>query len=141
MAVSDKSKSNLKPWPKGTSGNPSGRPKRRPISDAYLALVDIKIPAKTAKELGLPRGATWGQCLALAQFKRALTGEARNASEIREAIEGKSTQRIEVSGVDNGPPIDIAHKIDVSKLSKEELLAYRQIIQKASQADRGRHSR
>jgi len=28
---------NLKPWPKGVSGNPGGRPKRKPVTEALQA--------------------------------------------------------------------------------------------------------
>src|SRR5262245_28020630 len=40
LPVSDKSKANLKPWRRGVSGNPSGRPRRHPISEWYAAIAD-----------------------------------------------------------------------------------------------------
>jgi hypothetical protein len=35
---------NLKPWPKGVSGNPGGRPKRQPVSEALARLADQPFP-------------------------------------------------------------------------------------------------
>lgn len=139
MAVSEKSKANLQPWPKGVSGNPSGKPRRRPISDWYAAVADRPLPDDLRKKLKLKKGTTFAQAVAVAQFVKAIEGEARNASEIREAIEGKATQRIELSGVEDGPPVEIVDRLDLGKLTKDELLRYREILKKASRRDAGRH--
>ncbi len=85
------------PWKPGESGNPSGRPKRRPITDCYIRMADEKMPPDMCKQLGMKRGSTFADALARGQFIKAIKGEAKNASEIREAIEGKATQPIEVS--------------------------------------------
>ena len=91
-------KANLRPpWKPGESGNPSGRPKRRPITDSYIQMADEKMPPDICKQLGVKPGSTWAVAVARGQFIKAIKGEAKNASEIREAIEGKATQPIEVS--------------------------------------------
>ncbi len=91
-------KSNLRPpWKPGESGNPSGRPKRRPITDCYIRMADQEMPPDMCTQLGMKRGSSFADALARGQFIKAIKGEAKNASEIREAIEGKATQPIAVS--------------------------------------------
>ncbi len=89
-----KSLSNLIPWKPGQSGNPSGRPKRQPISDAYRKFADKIFSEANSK---LKKGATFAEAAAFAQFIRAIRGETKSITEIREAIEGKATQRIELA--------------------------------------------
>ncbi len=128
---SEKSLANIKPWKKGESGNPSGRPKRRPITEAYMLLSKRKLPKKIREALGLSSAATWADGVAYGQMLNAAKGKHGNAQEIREAIEGKATQRIELSGAADAAPIRI-ESVDIRRLSKEDLLAYRAILQKAS---------
>jgi len=84
---------NLKPWKPGESGNLSGRPKKRPISDRYAERAETPLPEKERIKRGLPMGATYGDALALGQFNAALNGRTEAAREIRESIEGKVSQR------------------------------------------------
>src|SRR5713101_7533720 len=91
-------KRGLKPWPKGVSGNPGGRPKKRPITDRYYQKAEEPLSEKDCKRLELPIGATWGDLLALRQFQAADKGSTNAAREIREAIEGKAPQRFEITG-------------------------------------------
>jgi len=80
-----RSLANLKPaWPKGISGNPSGRP-RKPITEAYADIADQKYP-------GDPEGRTYAQLIAEGQCKAAIKGKTDAAREIREALEGKTPQ-------------------------------------------------
>lgn len=88
-----KSLANLKKWVPGQSGNPSGRPRKRPISDRYAEMVETMLPNDVRTALRLPEGATYGDAIALAQARQAIKGKPEAAREIREAIEGKSTQR------------------------------------------------
>ncbi len=86
---------NLKPWKPGESGNLSGWPKKRPISDRYAERAESPLPDKERIKRGLPKGATYGDALALDQFNAALKGRTDAAREIREAIEGKAPQRVD----------------------------------------------
>jgi hypothetical protein len=86
----------------GKSGNPGGRPKKRPISDRYADLAEQPLPDDLRLMMKLEKGATWGDALALSQFRGAIKGKPEAAREIREAIEGKATQRLEVSGQEGG---------------------------------------
>jgi hypothetical protein len=69
-------------------------PRYRSISDRLAAIAEQPVPEDERIELRLPKGATYGYALALAQFRTAIRGKTDAASEIREAIEGKSGQRV-----------------------------------------------
>jgi hypothetical protein len=84
----------------GQSGNPGGRPRKRPISERYEELAELELPKKDRIKHGLPEGATYGDALAMVMFKLALEGNPNAAREIREAIEGKIRQRQEAKDSD-----------------------------------------
>ena len=91
----------LKPWKPGVSGNPGGKPKKRPITDEYFALADIEIPKEICKKLRIKfvPGRTFSQANALARFMDCLKRDGhRSSKEVREAMEGKAPQRVEISG-------------------------------------------
>lgn len=67
----------------GVSGNPGGRPKKKPITSAYARAVEN--PADADK-------------LAKALFDKACTGDVNAAKELREGIEGKALQAVRVDG-------------------------------------------
>lgn len=87
-------------WPKGQSGNPGGRPKRKPISDRYEYLAEIQLEPRLCEELKLPKGSTFGDAVTIMQFRKALEGRTEAIREIREAIEGKAIARV---SVEEGP--------------------------------------
>ena len=99
----------MPPWKPGQTGNPGGRPKRRPISDAYEALADLPLPDDLRHKLKLPKGSTYREAVALRQFHAAIKGLSTAAREIREAIEGKATQRVELTGA-GGKPLNPTSK-------------------------------
>jgi hypothetical protein len=85
-----KSLKNLRrPWKKGESGNPSGRPKR-PISEAYQAQL-------TRVKDGDPQKRTYAQLIAESQIKQAIKGNTMAAKEIADRVEGKARQDVEVT--------------------------------------------
>jgi hypothetical protein len=88
---------NLRPFQPGKSGNPGGRPRKRPISERYAEVAEAELPKAWRKELGLRRGATYGDAVAMGQVRAAIRGRTDAAREVREAIEGKATQRIEIT--------------------------------------------
>lgn len=61
------------PWPKGISPNPGGRPKRKPITEAYEELLTPVEARKVAKAM-------------LSQAKR---GNVKAAVEVTDRVEGK----------------------------------------------------
>jgi len=100
------------PWQPGQSGNPSGRPKSKPITDAYLRILGEPIP-------GDKEGRTFADALAQKMIKEALNGKVQAASEITDRVEGKITQS--VSGPDGGP-IPIA-TLTAADLTDDQLSA------------------
>ena len=87
------------PWRKGEpSPNPSGRPKRLPISDTYALFVSEPIPESIRKAMrkrgvNLEPGATFAEAVCLQMLMKAMAGDPKAAKEIRESIEGKAAQR------------------------------------------------
>lgn len=97
------------PWKPGQSGNPKGRPKKRPQSEAYSRLVRSEIPHELIPILNrivvrdqpksmklLEPGDTWAEAIGIGLMKKAIAGDVPAAKELRESIEGKSTQRVEI---------------------------------------------
>jgi hypothetical protein len=97
----------LKPfqWQPGQTGNAGGRPRKKPISDRYEYIAEIKLPEDVRQLLKLAPGSTYADAAALQQFRSAIKGDTSAIREIREAIEGKATQTI--VGDDALPPVHI----------------------------------
>jgi hypothetical protein len=97
---------NLRPWQKGQSGNPRGRPKKTLITDAFrerLAEVDPNDP----------QGRTNAEIIAdrmIARAKQRDRGQ-QDAAVIADRTEGKANQ-----------PLKIGGDVDVNTLSKEQLV-------------------
>lgn len=98
--------SGLRPFPKGVSGHPGGRPAKKPITEAYAEAIKIKLPAELRKvkigktEVELKPGATMAHLMALGQCIAAAKGDAAPAQEIANRLEGKVPVPVEVSGTD-----------------------------------------
>lgn len=88
----------LKPWKPGQSGNPNGRPKRKPLTDALLRLVGQKIPKNATGVLAPLAGKKWADVIALGLATAAAAGEAPAFREAADRIEGKVKDEIQVSG-------------------------------------------
>ena len=89
---------NLKPWPKGVSGNPGGRPRKKLIDSALEELLlgnDSEIAIAIAQKL----------------LTRARRGEVRAIQLVAERVEGKPRRQIEFSGLD-GEPMAIENMTD-----------------------------
>jgi hypothetical protein len=99
----------------GQSGNPGGRPRKRPISERYAVMVETQLPKDVCRKLNLPEGATYGDALAMGQVNAAMRGDTSAAREIREAVEGKVTARHEISGPDGGP-VKMNHEDMIRKI-------------------------
>ena len=75
-------------WKKGMSGNPSGRPKSKTLSDAYRNKLEEPVPNDPEKR-------TWAELIAEAQVRDAVRGNVQAAKEIADRTEGKARQAIE----------------------------------------------
>jgi len=98
---------NLKPWPKGVSGNPGGRPRKTPLADACRELLDRPVASDRT-------GRTYAEAIAEKLAKKALAGNIPAAREIADRAEGKARQAMEVSR----PASD---DLDVENMTEEEL--------------------
>ena len=106
-------------WKPGQSGNPSGRPKKLPITDRYATVAELPVPDNLLAALKLseaekPAIKTYGDALALSQFRAGIKGKTDAAREIADRVEGRSRQAVEVSGPEGAP-------IDVQLMSDEQL--------------------
>jgi hypothetical protein len=104
---------NLKPAQPGEVRNPAGKNRNRPYTDAYEGLADAPLPEFLRLQLNnqarvnarkknlpdlFPKGITWAEASALRQHLNAVVnGDTRSATEVREAVEGRATQRIEIN--------------------------------------------
>jgi len=110
--------SGLIPFRPGQSGNPGGRPKKLPITDALRRILSRRIPAKD------PRTAIGEDLVAFALIRKAVKGDLRAIAEIADRTEGKATERHEWSGPDGGPiPFELPGTREEVERRIQELLA------------------
>jgi hypothetical protein len=108
---------NLKPWPKGESGNPGGRPKKKPITDELERLLQEQAPDAS--------GRTWRAVIAESLLRQAAKGDVRAISELTNRIEGKPLQAVQL-GADGGlemlaEELEKARKRMLGDVTEEEL--------------------
>lgn len=89
------------PFKPGQSGNPSGRPKTKPLTDAYKKVLAKLVP-------GDKEGRTYADLIAEQTVKQAIKGNIRAAQEVTDRCEGKAMQGIELTGRD-GTPVEYLH--------------------------------
>ena len=77
---------NLKPWPKGVSGNPGGRPKTKPLTEEIERLLEREAPKG--------KGRTWAAVIAEALLTKAGKGDVRAITELANRIEGRPFQAV-----------------------------------------------
>jgi hypothetical protein len=105
---------NLKPWPKGMSGNPKGRPKSITLSEAYRKQLAQPFPDD-------PQGRTYAEVIAEKLVMNAATGEVGSAREIADRTEGKPRQALDVDLI----------ALDWQELAKEFGLDEHEVIREA----------
>jgi hypothetical protein len=88
-------------WTQGQSGNPKGRPRKRPITEELERTGSSLCPPSIRRivaKLGikLEENATWNQALSLALYHAAVTrGDVVVAREITDRLEGKARPQLE----------------------------------------------
>ena len=95
---------NLRPWPKGVSGNPGGRPRKSLISDEIERLLEQDSPNARDK--------TWATALAEVLLRKALKGDLRAIAEVANRVEGKPLQAVD---------LDLSPREEKENLTDEEL--------------------
>jgi hypothetical protein len=73
----------------GQSGNPGGRPKTAPLSQACRELLARPVPDDV-------KGRTYAEAIAESLAEKALEGDIRAAQELGDRAEGRARQSIEV---------------------------------------------
>src|SRR5262249_6648281 len=102
-------------WKPGQSGNPKGRPFKKPITERYEALLEDPLPEQVRVSMRLAPGATWGDALALGQIRSAAKGNTLAAREIAERLEGKVAHQVQVSGKE-GQPIRVSLEATLERI-------------------------
>src|ERR1700680_3556181 len=100
------SKANLRPARPGEVRNPQGINRKRPFTDRDYQWSEEVLPEKLRARINriletevLLEGAMWADANAVRQLIEAvLKGSTAAAKELREAVEGKSPQRLDISG-------------------------------------------
>jgi hypothetical protein len=93
----------------GQSGNPGGRPKTAPLSQACRDLLASSVPDDS-------QGRTYAEAIAEKLAQKALAGDIRAAQELADRAEGRPRQSLEIEKV----PLREAFE----RMTNEELLAY-----------------
>lgn len=96
-------------WKPGQSGNPGGRPKTAPLSQACRELLAAPVPDD-------PEGHTYAEAIAEMLGKKAIEGDIRAAQEIADRAEGRARQSIEIQNA--------ALREAFDRMSSEEMEAY-----------------
>ena len=78
----------LIPWKPGQSGNPGGRPKKKPLTDAYARILKRRVPAEVVRKLGLRGHPTYAEMIAMSVAKEAIKGKVQAAAELADRVEG-----------------------------------------------------
>lgn len=95
----------LTPFKPGVSGNPQGRPRKRPQTEANEDLLRRPAPkdvVRALRSLGLREDATCADVMAICLFRQGMKGDVAAIKELRESVEGKSTQRFEFTPGESG---------------------------------------
>ncbi len=81
----------------GKSGNPSGRPKRKPLTDAYIEQLNQTVPPEIARQLKISESSTYADVIAMALVREAVKGKVNAAAELADRAEGRVMERVQVN--------------------------------------------
>jgi hypothetical protein len=97
-------------FPKGVSGNPGGRPRRKPFTEALELTGDLPCPPKKRLQLEeilgveLPKGLTMVQAEAIGQHLKGIT-DTDTAAWIADRIDGTVAAEIQLGAIPGGAPL------------------------------------
>lgn len=81
----------------GQSGNPSGRPRKHPITEPLIELCQGPLPDDVARAGGLEPGSNWAMLLAKNLLRKAAKGDMQALREILDRVEGRARMPVEHS--------------------------------------------
>jgi hypothetical protein len=116
----------MKPWgPNNPPPRSPGRPRKRPLSEAYEEWMRAPVPKKQlaallADGIKLPANPTNADLVALQMGKKAIKGDVNAARLIGEFVEGKPTQRIEMATADRGFEVSVSYAAPLKKVEQLE---------------------
>jgi hypothetical protein len=87
---------NLHPFKPGQSGNPGGRPKKTPYTEAHRKIAELIGVA----DLNILPTDTIAECVAKIMAREALKGKVNAAKEIADRTDGTPRQTVEINGQD-----------------------------------------
>jgi hypothetical protein len=107
----------------GFSGNPEGRPKKKPITAAMERLADKQVPKEVLESLKIPgipidSVVTWAEVIAHGVAISAAQGKPESAREFADRVEGKLPQAV------SGSLLVMQMRELFDRMSPEELRAY-----------------
>ena len=85
-------------------------------------MAEQPLPDDLRRKLHLDKGATWGDAVSYRLFVAAFKGQPTAARELREAVEGRAAQRIELTGA-GGKPLNPSEKRQMVSYTPEQLAA------------------
>jgi len=128
---------NLRPWKPGQSGNPSGRPKRLPVSDRYREQMEMALPPEVCAQAHLKPGSKFGDLLARGVIMRAATkGDAAAAKEVTDRIEGRAPLRLELE--DRPEPKVVSPSAEMTSEQRREFML-NNLMRQGHSAERAAH--
>jgi hypothetical protein len=111
---------NLKPFQKGVSGNPAGRPKSLTLSEAFRRQLSQPVP-------GDEQGRTFAEVIALRVCVAAAQGDISASREIADRTEGKPKQALDLDlKVTDWRELSKAHGVSEEEVVREAQLLIEQ---------------
>src|ERR1700693_5228337 len=91
----------------GQSGNPGGRPKKTPYTNAHRLIAEMIGVA----DLHILPTDTVAECVAKIMALEALKGKVNAAKEIADRTDGTPQQTVEISGQDGGAAVQVGARL------------------------------
>jgi Family of unknown function (DUF5681) len=82
----------------GVSGNPGGKPKKMPVTERAVAMLEVLLPEDVRLKEGFPEGTTYGDAIVRGQFQQAIRyGSTHAFNALADRAEGKPRQPVDMT--------------------------------------------
>jgi hypothetical protein len=102
-------------WRPGQSGNPGGRPKRTPLTDACREVLAQPVPGDT-------KGRTYAKAIAEKLAARAVEGDIRAAQELADRAEGKARQTVQIENMALKQAFECMSEVELENYARNGML-------------------